>query len=181
MTSSVLDRLPAAAAMVTVAAALAGCAGSSATTSSGAPGSGSTSTPTTSTTSSTSGTPRTGAAALSVSPAVGTAQAVVHFGFTSPQGSGPQGAIQISDSLSISGPRGAGCIGVHQQAVPPQPAGHLVSVAVGPAQLGGPWCPGSYTARVEVIARPVCAQGMMCPQFIRVVAVLGPAVFRISG
>ena len=51
----------------------------------------------------------------------------------------------------------------------------------GPAQLGGPWCPGSYTARVEVIARPVCAQGMMCPQFIRVVAVLGPAVFRISG
>jgi hypothetical protein len=54
-------------------------------------------------------------------------------------------------------------------------------VAVGPTQLGGSWCPGTYTARVEVLARPKCGEGMMCPQFIRVVAVLGPTTFRISG
>jgi hypothetical protein len=32
-----------------------------------------------------------------------------------------------------------------------------------------------------VLARPKCGQGMMCPQFIRVVAVLGPQTFKIAG
>jgi hypothetical protein len=70
---------------------------------------------------------------------------------------------------------------VHDESVPVAPAGRAVHVAVDPAQLGGAWCPGAYTARVEVLARPKCAQGMMCPQFIRVVAVLGPVMFRIAG
>jgi hypothetical protein len=70
---------------------------------------------------------------------------------------------------------------VHDESVPVAPAGQAVHVAVDPAQLGGAWCPGAYTARVEVLARPKCAQGMMCPQFIRVVAVLGPVTFRIAG
>jgi hypothetical protein len=69
---------------------------------------------------------------------------------------------------------------MHDQAVPMAPAGQTVSASVGPAQLGGAWCPGTYTARVEVLARPKCGQGMMCPQFIRVVALLGPTTFKIT-
>jgi hypothetical protein len=107
----------------------------------------------------------------------------MRFSFTSPVGSGPegQGGTLISSALSVVGPHGSGCVGVHQEALPSEPAGQSVNVAVGPTQLGGSWCPGTYTARVEVLARPKCGQGMMCPQFIRLVAVLGPTTFRISG
>lgn len=172
------------AAALALAASLTGCAQSSDTTSTGAPGAAppSSSTPTTSTTGSgtTTGTPST-SHALGVTPTVGSSHSTVHFSFTSPQSTGPEGGTLISTALSVVGPHGAGCIGVHQQALSSEPAGQTVDVAVGPTQLGGSWCPGSYTARVVITARPKCGQGMMCPQFIRIVAVLGPTTFRISG
>lgn len=179
------------AAVVTVVAALAGCAGSSNTTSSSAGASSppsatsppATSTTTGSATSTTTGsatTPQGGPSALSVSPAVASKQSVIRFSFASPTAGAAQSALQTSSALSIVGPHAAGCVGGHNEAVPSEP-GQTVNVAVGPAQLGGPWCVGTYTARVEVVQRPTCSQGMMCPQFIRVVAVLGPVTFRISG
>jgi hypothetical protein len=176
--------------LAVTAVALTGCAQSSNTTSTstGAPGAGPPSSSTTATSTSGSGTtgPGTtgtpsGSHALGVSPAVGSPQSTMHFSFTSPQGSGPQGGTLISAALSVVGPHGSACVGIHQQALPSEPAGQSVGVAVGPTQLGGSWCPGTYTARVEVLARPKCGEGMMCPQFIRVVAVLGPTTFRISG
>jgi hypothetical protein len=160
----------------------AGCASSSNTTTStvsgGAPGTGSAST-STSTTSTSGGVPRGGPSALSVSPTSGSAHSVIHFSFTSP-GDTTDARTQLSQSLSVIGPHGSDCVGMHAQAVPVAPAGQAVDVSVGPDQLGGAWCPGTYAARVEVLARPKCGEGMMCPQFIRVVAVLGPATFKIS-
>jgi hypothetical protein len=172
-----------AAAVVSLAAALAGCAASSNTTSSGAGATipATTAPPTTTTTTSSATTPRGGPSALSVSPTVGSKQSVMRFSFASPAATTTQASTQTSGALSVVGPHQAGCVGVHDEAIPSEPAGHTVDVAVGPAQLGGPWCVGSYTARVEVVQRPKCAAGMMCPQFIRVVAVLGPVMFRISG
>lgn len=172
---------------LTVAAAMlvlcaAGCAASSNTTSSAtssvAPGAGS-STPSTTTTTTSGAISRGGPSALSVNPASGTPQSVIRFSFTSPGGATGAGT-QVSQSLSIVGPHGAGCVGIHDEAVPVTPAGQTVDISVGPAQLGGTWCPGTYAARVEVLARPKCGQGMMCPQFIRVVAVLGPQTFTIA-
>jgi hypothetical protein len=170
-------------AVVLLAAALAGCAASSNTTSSGA-GATSPPAPTSSSTTSTTGsatTPQGGPSALSVSPAVGSKQSVMRFSYASPAAAVTQASTQSSSALSIVGPHQTGCVGVHDEAVPSEPAGHTVNVTVGPAQLGGPWCAGTYAARVEVLQRPKCAPGMMCPQFIRVVAVLGPVTFRISG
>jgi hypothetical protein len=112
---------------------------------------------------------------------VGSKQSVMRFSFALPAAAATQASTQSSGALSIVGPRQAGCVGVHDEAIPSEPAGQTVDVSVGPAQLGGPWCAGTYTARVEVVQRPKCAAGMMCPQFIRVVAVLGPVTFRISG
>lgn len=180
--------LTVAGAVVALGAAVCGCAGSSNTTSSSgagsSPGASGTATATisspTSTTSS-GATSRGGPSALSVSPTSGTSQSVIRFGFISPAATATQASTQISQSLSVVGPRHAGCVGVHDEAVPVAPAGQAVHVAVGPSQLGGRWCPGTYAARVEVLARPKCGQGQMCPQFIRVVAVLGPVTFRIAG
>jgi hypothetical protein len=169
-----------AAAAVVLVLCAAGCASTSDTTSSttsaGALGTGSSST---TTTTSSSVPPRGGSSILSVSPTSGSPQSVIRFSFTSPGATADAGT-QVSQSLSVVGPHHSGCVGIHDQAVPLAPSGQAVAVSVGPAQLGGAWCPGTYTARVELLARPKCGQGMMCPQFIRVVAVLGPATFRIT-
>jgi len=168
------------AALVIFAGGFAGCAASSNTTSAGA---GATSPPpsTSSPTTTSATTPQGGSSALTVSPGVGSTESVIHFSFRSPTAGAAQSSLQTSSALSIAGPHATGCVGVHDEPVPSSPAGQTVNLAVGPAQLGGPWCAGTYTARVEVFQRPKCAEGMMCPQFIRVVAVLGPVTFRISG
>jgi hypothetical protein len=106
---------------------------------------------------------------------------VIHFAFVAPATTGVQGHDEVSAALSVVGPQKSGCVGIHHQPLSSLPIGQPASVSLGPAQLGGDWCPGSYTARVEVVARPKCEAGMMCPQFIRVVATLGPATFTISG
>jgi hypothetical protein len=106
---------------------------------------------------------------------------VIHFTFVPPTTAGTEGSNEVSEALSVMGPQKPGCVGIHQQGVSSSPPGQATTVSVGPAQLGGDWCPGTYTARIEVVARPKCAPGMMCPQFIRIVATLGPATFRISG
>jgi hypothetical protein len=170
-----------------LAAALTGCAQSSnTTTSTAAPGGGppTATNPTTSTATTTTGSitttgPPGGPSALKVSPAVGSPHSVMQFAVTPPYRAAALGSEDISNGLSVMGPQKAGCVGVHEQGLSALPPGQETTVSVGPAQLGGDWCPGTYTVRVEVVERPKCGQGMMCPQFIRVLAVLGPATFRI--
>jgi hypothetical protein len=190
-------RLAVAATFAALAVALAGCAQSSNTTSTtGAVGAApptssapttstppTASTPTTATTTTSATTPGVGPASgpLTATPASGSPQSVIHFAFVAPDTGTAQGHNEVSATLSVMGPQKTGCIGIHEQPLPALAAGRQATVSVGPAQLGGDWCPGTYTARVEVLARPKCGPGMMCPQFIRVVASFGPARFRISG
>jgi hypothetical protein len=175
------------AATVALAAAVGGCAQSSNTTSTGAAGGAppTSSTPTSATapttTSATTSGPATVSGTLTASPVSGSPDSVIHFAFTPPASTATQGPDEVSASLSVMGSQKTGCVGIHQQPLPSLPTGQQTSVSLGPAQLGGKWCPGTYSARVEIVARPKCGQGMMCPQFIRVVATLGPAIFRISG
>ncbi|HEY1713249.1 MAG TPA: hypothetical protein VGG07_10120 [Solirubrobacteraceae bacterium] len=168
-----------------LAVALAGCAQSSDTTSSGAGGAAppTSSTPTSATTTTTSTTPNsgTGSGSLTVSPTTGSPRSVIRFAVTPKYEAGEQGTGDISNALSVMGPQKAGCVGVHAQGLSALPPGQTTTVSLGPAQLGGNWCPGTYTARVEILERPKCGQGMMCPQFIRVLAAIGPVTFKISG
>jgi hypothetical protein len=176
-----------AAVTLALAAALAGCGSSDTTSSSGAAGAAppatTSTTPTTATTTTSSGTsaPTGSAHGLSVSPAVGSPGSVMRFAVTPPNLAGAQDSGDISNALSVIGPQKPGCTGVHNQGLAALPQGQTTTVALGPAQLGGNWCPGTYTARVEILERPKCGQGMMCPQFIRVLAALGPVSFKISG
>jgi hypothetical protein len=57
--------------------------------------------------------------------------------------------------------------------------GRPVVVTLDPARLGGRWCAGAHTARVLELQRPQCAAGIMCPQFVRVIAVVGTASFEV--
>ena len=175
-----------------LAVALAGCGSSDTTsTSSGAAGGSATTastpaapgTPTTATTTTGSGTsaPPGSAHGLSVSPTTGSPHSVMRFAVNPPTLTGGQGSGDISNALSVMGPQKSGCVGVHEQGLAALPPGQTTTVSLGPSQIGGDWCPGTYTARVEILERPKCGQGMMCPQFIRVLAALGPVSFKISG
>jgi len=118
---------------------------------------------------------------LTVVPAVARPTSDVRFAFRAPSASGRQGRNAITYSLSVIGARRAGCVWAHDVPVSAPGAGREVSVTLGPAALGGRWCAGTYTARVDELARPACGGGQVCPQFIRIVVVLGPVRFRIAG
>ena len=179
---------PIVAAAATMAVGLTGCGGNARQTSSAAPGTSTTSTaPGTSTTSTAPSTTSTApgppappGGRLTVAPAVGRPGTTMRFTLVAPRASGRHGQVQLSYVLTVGGPVRAGCVAQHSSAVAVPGAGQPVTVAVAPAQLGGRWCAGDYTARVTELARPVCTPTQACPQFIRVVAVFGPVRFRIT-
>ena len=131
-------------------------------------------------TSSSPGLPPAARGRLTVAPAAGHPGSTVRFILVAPTASGRHGQTQLSYALSVAGAQGSGCVAQHEAAVAVPRAGEQVIAAVGPAQLGGRWCPGSYAARVTELARPVCAPAQVCPQFIRVVEVIGPVGFTIT-
>jgi hypothetical protein len=119
--------------------------------------------------------------ALSVNPRVGNPRSELRFSFIVPVATGVSGQTELDDTLSVAGPFRSGCVGFRTASLPSAARGRLLTVRLGPAELGGPWCAGAYTARVEELARPVCRLGQPCPQFIRVVGVVGRARFTIRG
>ena len=116
---------------------------------------------------------------LTVSPVIGDAATTFAFDFRAPDASGSNGGTRLGYTLGIVGPSGSGCVGSRSAQVPDVSKGAEVSVTVGPTELGDPWCPGTYNARVSEFATPVCAPGTMCPQFIRVVGTVGRTSFRV--
>lgn len=170
-----------------LAISLGGCGSPPTASGAGGPGGGSAASGTSSVAGSstvpTTGSPTPGVAraTLNVTPATGDPNSVLTFSFRAPMASGRQHGLELSYGLSVTGPRGSGCIATHGVTIPPVRQGQAVSIPLGPAQLGGRWCVGTYSASVTGVARPVCEPGEMCPQFIRLVAVAGPASFRIAG
>jgi hypothetical protein len=117
---------------------------------------------------------------VTVTPASGHRTTVFTLRFVAPASAGADGYSTISYTLGITGPAGGGCVGSHSVPVPLATKGAPVSVGLGPATLGVSWCPGTYRARVLELQRPVCAAGSACPQYIRVVGVVGTATFRVT-
>ena len=117
---------------------------------------------------------------LSVTPARPGARAEVAFAFTAPARSGVQGREVITYSLSVTGTGAPGCVAAHESAAPAVARGAQATVRLGPAQLGGPWCPGRYSARVIELARAHCTGATPCPQYIRAVAIVARGTFVVA-
>ncbi len=123
--------------------------------------------------------PQSGAGTLRVSPAQPLTHSPIGFSFTEPVSAGVHGKYEIAYSLSITGADAPGCVGAHEASPGPVAAGARATVTVGRAQLGRPWCPGHYAARVIELQRPHCAARAPCPQYIRVVAIVARATFEV--
>ena len=177
-------RVPAAGAAVLLATgALAGCGGSgSGSHSGGAGGGGSGSGPGTSPTSvSTSATTPSSshAGSLGVSPAAPTTSSEITFSFTAPVATGVHGRHEISYSLSVVGPDRAGCVNAHEAGSPDVARDAQGQITLGPAQLREPWCTGYYIARLLELASAHCTGSAPCPQYVRVVGLVGRARFTV--
>jgi hypothetical protein len=112
---------------------------------------------------------------LSVSPPAPTTRSDVTFAFAAPATAGRHGASLLSFALTLAGPRHAGCVGPRTAAF-----AHAAKGATASVRLGGPWCAGAYSAQVQEFARPFCRPGQMCPQYVRLVATVAAARFRIA-
>lgn len=178
MTRCVRARVALAAAVVAVA--IGGCGSSTTTTTTTAGGAGaSSSRSSSSATTRTPGSPGIPHATLSVTPAIGNATTAFKFSFRAPEASGRHGTTAASYTLSVVGPHQSGCQTEQAMALAAVAQGQLVTVSMAPAP-GSRWCTGTYTARADELARPICTGGQMCPQFVRILAQVGPATFRVT-
>jgi hypothetical protein len=117
---------------------------------------------------------------LTVDPSNPHPSSTITFGFVAPTRAGIVGKVIDSYSLSVTGPAGAMCKGSEEVAGTPIAKGATEHIQVGPAQLHGNWCVGSYTARVFEIQRPYCKPGIVCPQYVRVAGIVARASFSVS-
>ena len=117
---------------------------------------------------------------LSVRPAHPSTRSTISFSFTAPVASGVHGTHVINYSLSVTGTGRAGCVGAHERNAPPVGRGQTARIALGPGELGGPWCTGSYTARVIELESAHCRASVPCPQYIRVVGTVARASFTVT-
>jgi hypothetical protein len=118
---------------------------------------------------------------LTVSPASGNPRTAFTFTFKAPVTTGRRGETALGYTLGVAGPSRPGCLAARSASAPQATQGSQVTVTLDPSTLGGTWCPGTFTARVTEISTPVCAPHRMCPQYIRVVATVATARFRVAG
>ncbi len=178
-------RVPAAGAAVVLAVGvIAGCGGSGSGGSgsgagaggSGSGGSSSAATAAT-TTATTSSPPHSGS--LTVSPAAPTTGSEITFSFTAPVATGVHGAHEISYSLSVVGPDRGGCVNAHEAGSPAVARGAQGQITLGPTELQEHWCTGMYEARLLELSSAHCTGSAPCPQYVRVVGIIGRAAFTV--
>jgi hypothetical protein len=89
------------------------------------------------------------------------------------------GTHEISYSLSVVGPERAGCIDAHEAGSPSVARGGQGRITLGPAELQEPWCAGLYVARLLELSSAHCTGSAPCPQYVRVVGIIGRAPFTV--
>jgi hypothetical protein len=116
-----------------------------------------------------------------VSPSTGLPSTRFTISFRTSDRTGVHGSLARRDELMGAVARhGSGCVSSFDASAPAGAAGTLIRVAVGPARIGGHWCTGRWSGRIEELETPVCKQGQACPQFIILRGVIGHFAFTVT-
>ena len=119
--------------------------------------------------------------AVRVSPATGVPSSTFTISFHTPDRTGRHGALARRDELMVAVARHAsGCVSSFDASAPVGAAGALIRVVAGPARIGGHWCTGRWSGRIEELETPVCKQGQACPQFIILRGVIGRFTLTVA-
>jgi hypothetical protein len=119
--------------------------------------------------------------AVRVSPPSGLPSTTFTISFRTSDRTGVHGALTRRDELmGAVAPHGSGCVPSFNASAPVGAARTLIRVVMGPARIGGHWCPGHWTGRIEELETPVCKAGQACPQFIILRGVIGHFAFTVT-
>jgi hypothetical protein len=111
---------------------------------------------------------------IAVTPAVGGSGTIFVVSFRAPVRTGVVGSVRLRDLLTaMPAPTSTGCIGNVSVPVPDAHRGAMVRVRLDPTALGGRWCAGTYHGKVIELQTAVCARGVACPTYVRLVGAVG--------
>jgi hypothetical protein len=120
---------------------------------------------------------------VTVTPATGGPRTIFIVHFVARASVAPVGGSGVDYTAAVSGAAGsaaAHCLGATSVQARAATKGLPTMIALDPAGVGGSWCTGIHRVRVIELQGPRCASGMMCPQFVRVIATVGTATFRVT-
>jgi len=119
--------------------------------------------------------------AVRVSPPTGVPSTTFTISFHTPDRTGRHGALARHDELMVAvAHHGSGCVGSFDTTTPDGGAGALIRVVLGPARIGGHWCTGRWSGRIEELEAPICKPGSACPQFIILRGVIGRFTLTVT-
>jgi hypothetical protein len=106
--------------------------------------------------------------------------------FSIPDATGTTGSSDVTDAVSVSGPRHAGCVSEADLVLRSAPAHTAVKLALNPAHLHGRWCTGTFTGALIERRTTVCPPGpvrqsIVCPLYVVAPRVLGRFHFTVAG
>lgn len=119
--------------------------------------------------------------AVRVSPPTGLPTATFTISFRTSDRTGVHGSLARRDELmGAVAQHGSGCVPSFDASAPVGAAGTLIRVVLGPGRIGGHWCTGRWSGRIEELETPVCKAGQACPQFIILRGVIGHFAFKVT-
>jgi hypothetical protein len=121
-----------------------------------------------------------GSKRVQVDPARGSRRTRFVVRFTAPKSTGSIGENERHYMVTATGRAAPRCLARASQLAPNARKGARVKVTLDPTKLGGPWCTGAFSGRIQEFDAPVCRPGRLCPQFIRLGPTVGKFSFRVS-
>jgi hypothetical protein len=122
---------------------------------------------------------------MRVSPSKGGIHTNFVLRFSIPDATGTTGSSDVTDAVSISGPRHTGCVSEADLPLRSAPAHTAFKLTLNPSHLHGHWCAGAFTGALVQRRTTICPPGpvrqsIVCPLYVVAPRVLGRFRFTVA-
>jgi hypothetical protein len=105
--------------------------------------------------------------------------------FSIPDATGAMGSVDVTDSVSVSGPAHTGCVSEVDLLLRSVPARTAFKLTLNPARLHGHWCTGRFTGALVERRTTICPPGpvrqsIVCPLYVVAPRVVGSFHFTVA-
>jgi hypothetical protein len=122
---------------------------------------------------------------MRVSPGKGGIHTNFLLRFSIPDATGTTGSSDVTDAVSVSGPRHTGCVNEADLLLRAAPAHTAFKLTLNPSHLHGHWCTGAFTGALVERRTTICPPGpvrqsIACPLYVVAPRVLGRFRFTVA-
>jgi len=122
---------------------------------------------------------------MRVSPGKGGIHTNFLLRFSIPDATGTTGSSDVTDAVSVSGPRHTGCVNEGDLLLRAAPAHTAFKLTLNPSHLHGHWCVGAFTGALVERRTTICPPGpvrqaIVCPLYVVAPRVLGHFRFTVA-